>query len=507
MAALGSVLDQPALLEVDDITKSYGPVSVLKGVSFSVAPGEVIGFVGHNGAGKSTLLKVVSGAHHASGGRLRLNGEEVSFSSPQEAIAAGISTVYQELSLLPNLTVTQNVWLGQELSGPTGLKLNEMREGAKALVDKFGLDVDVDRKVGAYPVATRQRLEIAIAASRDTKCLLLDEPTTSLEGEQVVELMTYLRGLADQEGIGIVLVNHKLDELYSVADRVVALMDGRIVLDEDVATVNRDDVITAIAGEGALDVDARDDVVDLGPRVPWFFARDLKNRHLKGATFDAARGRVLGIYGLSGSGRSEALRAIAGVDRLTTGSVSVGDLTFTPKNPEASIRNGIAFLTEERKQDGIVAQMDSVMNAALPILPRFSKATVIDKAGLQKYVTRLLEFLKLRGDPQAPITSLSGGNQQKVLLARVLGQEPRVLLLDEPTKGVDIGVKAEIHQVLRKLAHEEDLVVIMVSSEEEEILEVSDEVIVFANGKVVCGPSSVDDVTVASLRQTAWGNS
>lgn len=493
------------LLEVDEITKSYGPVEVLKGVSFSMAPGEVVGFVGHNGAGKSTLLKIMSGAHAASGGTLKVKGDEVQFSSPRESIEAGVSTVYQELSLLPNLTVVQNVWLGRELSGPTGLDIKAMRRGAQELVDTFGIDVDVDRKVGSYPVATRQLLEIAIAASKDTSCLLLDEPTTALEGEQISELMQYLRGLADKRGIGILLVNHKLDELYEVADRIVALMDGRIILDEDVATVDRNQVIAAIAGEEAAAALKVRQEVQLPPATPYFAVEDMRNKMLKGVSFKASKGRVLGIYGLGGSGRSETLRAIAGIDSVYSGTVTVGETTFSPTNPANSMKHGIAFLTEERKQDGIVPLMNSVMNAGLPILSRFSTWSVLDKSKLGKYVGTLLSFLKLHGDPNAPITSLSGGNQQKVLLARVLGQDPNVLLLDEPTKGVDIGVKTEIHQVLRDLAHTEDLVVIMVSSEEEEILDVSDEVIVFGGGTVTAGPIPVADLSISALRELAWG--
>lgn len=496
--------DQTELLVAEQITKSYGPVQVLKGVSFSMKPGEVVGFVGHNGAGKSTLLKVFSGAHQADGGELWLNGKRVSFTSPQESIAAGVSTVYQELSLLPNLTVTQNVWLGRELTGPTGLRTAQMREEAQKIVDRFNLDVDVDRKVGAYPVATRQMLEIAIAVSRDTKCLLLDEPTTALEGEQITELMTYLRKLADEEGIGILLVNHKLDELYTVADRILALLDGQIVIDAPTSTVERNAVIRAIAGEEADLTQMEKGAVPLEERVPTIFVEDLKNKALKGVSFDAAPGRVLGIYGLAGSGRSETLRAIAGIDRIYSGSIKMNHEAFSPRNPADSMAHGIAFLTEERKFDGIIPQMDSVKNTSLPILKRFSNFSVINKPKLDEYAESLLKSLRLRGDARAPITSLSGGNQQKVLLARILAQQPRILLLDEPTKGVDIGVKMEIHQVLRDLAHVENLVVIVVSSEEEEILDVSDEVLVFAGGKVASELMPASTLTVSNLRHMAW---
>ncbi len=492
------------LLEAIGISKSYSDVPVLKGVSFALSSGEIVGFVGHNGAGKSTLMKVFSGAHQADSGTLKLAGKPVSFTSPSDAIQAGISTVYQELSLLQNLTVTQNVWLGRELRGPTGLRSREMREKAQALVDEFGLSIDVDRRVSDYPVATRQMLEIAIAASRDTKCLLLDEPTTALEGEQISELMTYLRGLADNKGLGILLVNHKLDELYGVADRIVALMDGRIVIDADVESVNRTEVVAAIAGDETILEESEQTRVSDKERVVAFAAEGLTNNKLKNVSFTAAEGRILGIYGLGGSGRSETLRAIAGADKLDHGSVVVGDVKFVPSNPKKSMKHGIAFLTEERKTDGISPQMDSILNVGLPVLDRFSRVGVTDKRKLREYAKGILDDLKLKGDPAAPISSLSGGNQQKVLLARALAQEPDVLLLDEPTKGVDIGVKREIHTILSKLAHDEGLVVVMVSSEEEEILEVADEVLVFSGGKPSSDYLPVAELSVAGLRRLAW---
>lgn len=494
-------------LEAHEIRKDYSGVQVLLGVSLAIAPGEIVGLVGHNGAGKSTLLKVLSGAHRQSSGKLAIDGETVSFASPSDAIAHGVSTVYQELSLLENLTVAQNVWLGREpRTGPGLLDDKRMIDGAAELVESFGLDVDPEKRVGDYPVAVRQLLEIAIASSRDTKYLLLDEPTTALEGDQVSELLAYIRQLARERRIGVLIVDHKLDELYEVADRIVALMNGRIIIDAAVETADRHQIVAAIAGEGYEESmkDAARTVESL-PREKVLSVKELRNSSLQGVSFDARSAEILGIYGLGGSGRSEALRAIAGIEAATSGRLELDGGEFLPRTPKEAMDHGISFLTEERKSDGIIPQMNSHLNTALPVLRRFSRGGRLSRRKLEAQTAELLDSLTLKGDPTRPITSLSGGNQQKVLLAKALIQDPEVLLLDEPSKGVDIGAKSEIHQILRNLAHCDGRAIVMVSSEEEEILEVADQVLVFVEGRVAHGPIPVGELTVSRLRRLAWG--
>lgn len=494
--------------EASEITKDYSGVPVLLGVSLTLHPGEIVGLVGHNGAGKSTLLKVLSGAHKQSGGTLRINGQRVEFASPSEAIDSGVSTVYQELSLLPNLTVAQNVWLGREpRRAPFSLDQAKMKKGAQELVDEFGIDVDVDRLVGSYPVAVRQLLEIAIASSRETKYLLLDEPTTALEGDQVTELLAYIRKIANERGIGVLIINHKLDELYGVADRIVALMNGKVLLDSSVESIDRHAVVAAIAGaDHAERVEVQREKTSDHPVK--MTVENLKGHLLNGVSFEARSSEILGIYGLGGSGRSECLRAIAGIDPATSGAIVMPDgERFLPKTPRESMKHRIAFLTEERKQDGIVPQMNSYLNASLPVLKKFSSFSYLNNKKLVESTDELLESTGIKGDPQSPITSLSGGNQQKVIIARALMQDPEILLLDEPSKGVDIGAKSDIHTLLRKLAHEDDRTVVMVSSEEEEILDVADRVLVFVGGQVVAGPLDAAELDIATLRTLAWHES
>lgn len=494
--------------EAINISKDYAGVPVLVDVSLALHPGEVVGMVGHNGAGKSTFLRVLSGAHARSGGKLLLDGEPVEWRNPSDAIAHGVSTVYQELSLLPNLTVAQNAWLGRERRNAAhALDKKTMNDATRRLVEQFGLDAEPDRLVGDYPVATRQLLEIAIACSRDTKYLLLDEPTTALEGDQVNTLLDYLGQLAHARGIGILIVNHKLDELYRVCDRIVALMNGRAIIDAPAKQVDRHEVVVAIAGEQYADKAER---ADRERRIHEGSGVSLKVRRLRGGlldgvNFDARAGQILGLYGLAGAGRSETLRAIAGIAPASEGVISVDGVDFLPRKPQDAMRHGIAFLTEERKFDGIVPLMDSYQNAALPVVRQFVRSGWLNKGRMRERMGAILDQLSLRGDPANPIESLSGGNQQKVLLARTLAQNPAILLLDEPSKGVDIGAKGEIHDILRDMAHGQGLTVVMVSSEEEEILEVSDRVLVFGDGHVIGGPYDVNALNAPRLRRLAWG--
>lgn len=497
-------------LKASGIVKRYFGVPVLRGVTVSVRPGEVVGLVGHNGAGKSTLLKVVSGAVAADEGEISLDGVPAVFRTPADAIRAGVATVYQELSLLGNLTVTQNVFLGHEEARAGLLRRGQMRAEAQALVDRFALPVDVDAPLAEYPVATRQLLEIAVAAHRDARYLLLDEPTTSLEGEQVERLLAKVRQMADDEGLGILLVNHKLDELFAVADRVVALVDGQVVIDQPAADVGRADVVRAIAGDEAAGHLSQGSATTAGQarngRVgrPSVEVRGLRSPALGGVDLTAYAGRVLGLYGLVGSGRTELLRALAGIDKITGGEVLVDGTPFVPRSPAHAQRSGIVYLTEERKLDGIVPQLDSETNVALPVLRRYRRGIFVDRRAVRRATTAVMDDLHVRGDRSGPVASLSGGNQQKVLLARALVQQPRVLLLDEPTKGVDLGVKLDIHRMIRELAHDQGITVILVSSEEDEILEASDDVAVFSGGRCTGMVISAADLTAAALRQAAW---
>ncbi|MFV0451665.1 MAG: sugar ABC transporter ATP-binding protein [Propioniciclava sp.] len=492
-------------LEVRGVTKSFSGVRVLRGVSVVVRPGEVVGLVGHNGAGKSTLLRTISGALRPDGGQFFIDGQEQHFANPADAREAGIGTVYQELSLLPNLTVAQNAFLGSEVSRGGLLNRALMREQARELSEAFGLDVDPDRKVGEYPVATRQLLEVAIVTSHRARYLLLDEPTTSLEGRQVDRFLESVRSMADR-GLGIILVDHKLDELYSVADRVVALVDGELRIDARVSEVPRGEVVSAIAGAD-LETARRKAA---GDRQPWqktspsVRVTDLAGSVLRGVTLQAHAGRVLGLYGLVGSGRTEFLRSLVGLDKVQHGSIEIDGVAYRPRNPGRAREQGIVYVTEERKQDGIVADLDCAVNLMLPVLAEYRRLGFLRWTRINEVADDQMDALDVLGNRSGPIVRLSGGNQQKIVLGRGLVQRPVILLLDEPTKGVDLGVKAQIHRMITRLAHEDGLTVIVVSSEEEEICEVADDVVVFSHGVAVGETMAAVEVTPAQLREAAW---
>lgn len=512
-------------LELDGIIKRYSGVTVLHGVSVTVRPGDILGLVGHNGAGKSTLLRIVSGATAPDGGTIRIDGELKDIGSPAEALASGVATVYQELSLLQNLTITQNVFLGSERTRAGILDREAMRKEARAVVDSFELEVDIDRPLGDYPVATRQMLEIAVAIHRNANYLLLDEPTTSLESGQVDRFLEKVKVLAQDHGLGIILVNHKLDELYRVCNRIVALVDGQIRIDARVDEIDRHAVVTAIAGEeAARTLDASASAPDAaeeahaaslvnelleaafegksgGRRLE---VRGLEGPGLENVTLTAEPGRVLGIYGLVGAGRTETLRSLVGLQPVHEGTILLDGAEFRPGNPAHAQREGLVYVTEERKHDGIVPALDSPANVTLPVLARFLRAGLLNKDRMKRDATNLLTLLKVRGNQNGPVMSLSGGNQQKVLLARAIAQRPRVLLLDEPTRGVDLGVKAEIHRIIRSLAHQGGLTVIIVSSEEDEVCELADDIIVMSQGHCSGELLPDDQKTPKALRMAAW---
>lgn len=500
------------VLRAVGIRKLFAGVPALDGVDLTVTPGRVTGLVGHNGAGKSTLLKVLSGAYQPDGGELLIGDQRISFANPAAAIDNGISTVYQELSLLPNLTVTENAFLGREVRSGGVLAKRAMRTATQELIERFGIEARAGRKVGEYPVATRQLLEIAIATSRNARFLLLDEPTTSLEGEQVESLLSVVRNLASVEGLGIVFINHKLDELFRVSDEVVALVDGRVQIHAPTDTVNRREVIRAIAG---ADLDETEQDLSGAAALAAASAEGasggiavevehLRTNELADVSVVAREGRVLGIYGLVGSGRTEFLRTLVGLYRVESGSIRLFGHQYLPKGPADAQDHGVVYLTEERKVDGIVPGLNSLTNVSLPILKQHARFGLLDRRGMRAQAAKLLSTLAIRGDVSAPVVQLSGGNQQKVLIARAIAQQPRVLLLDEPTKGVDLGVKAEIHALLRQLAHHSGLAVIVVSSEEEEVLEVADDVVTFTAGSCTGATVPAANLTVTELRHAAW---
>jgi ABC-type sugar transport system ATPase subunit len=503
----------------DAVSKRYGQTTALDKVTVTLLPGQVAALVGHNGAGKSTLLRLLAGVEAPDSGALLLDGETRHFSAPAEALAAGVACVYQELQLVNQLTVAQNVFLGHEIRRRGRLARTEMNERTADLCREYGVAASPTARASELPVAQRQMIEVIAALNREARYLLLDEPTTALEADQVTQLLETVRRISRERDMGVLVVDHKLDEVFSVADHIFGLSNGRVVLSGAADSVSRDDVVRAIVGESAsaeaMGLDAPSAHPVGVPAAERGRAREtivLDAEHVAGGrlsdiTLQVRGGEVLGLYGLVGSGRSRFLRTVYGAEQLTTGSLTLLGDTYTPTNPARAIRSGIAFLSEERKADGFIPEMSARQNVQLPVLDRFSRAGMLQRGRIAQAARDALAEVGVRGDTTQPITRLSGGNQQKVLFARAALQRPRLLLLDEPTKGVDIGAKAEIHALIRTMAEKNDVAVIVVSTEEEELIGLADAVCVFKNGSCDGTKYTQGSVTPEALRRFAWPSS
>jgi ABC-type sugar transport system ATPase subunit len=414
-------------LEAIEVTKVFGDLRALDRVSLVVEPGEIHGLVGHNGAGKSTLLRVLAGVIRPERGHLRISGRDVSFDGPADAISSGISTVYQELSLLPKLTIVENTFLGAELTRAGVLRRHAMEQETRELLERFELDIDPLMKLADLGVALRQLVEIAVAVHRNMRFLLLDEPTASLEVGQVDRLLGWLRNLARREQVGILLIGHKVNEMLAVSDRITALIDGRVALSGSVNAVTRADLIAAITGKEAeqgVSKGAAPDqhMVAAEKEKPALIVRDLQTFHLSRVNLTARPGRVLGLYGLVGSGRSRFLRSLIGMEPLVDGSITLFGQPYTPNGPRYAAGRGVVLVTEDRKKDGFIPQLDAKLNVALPVLKDFVKFEWLRRGFLRRDTSIALQHVRTRGNLDGPMARLSGGNQQKVLFARAIRQ-------------------------------------------------------------------------------------
>jgi monosaccharide-transporting ATPase len=481
--------ERTPILEVREVTKRFPGVLALDGVSFRLMPGEVHALVGENGAGKSTLIKVLTGVYRPDEGSVLYRGEEVSFSAPHESQAAGISTIYQEINLIPLRSVAQNVFLGREPRTRLGLiDIRRMNRLAEEILERYELRVDVTAPLKSLGLGTQQMVAIARAVSMDAQAVIMDEPTSSLEAREVETLFRVVRRLRE-DGVGVIYVSHHLDELYELCERVTVLRDGRVVHTGDLAELSKLRLISTMLGRDLAEVERG--ATSFGEHEgvagePILKVRGLTRRHvIEDISFDVRPGEVVGLAGLLGAGRSETARAIFGAQTVDTGTVEVAGQTVKPNSPPAAIRAGIAFLPEDRKADGIIPGLSVRENIVAAALPRLSRAGLVSEKAQDRLVETFMRRLGIKASsPEQPVGELSGGNQQKVLLARWLCMEPKVLILDEPTRGIDVGAKAEVQHLIDELA-EQGLGVIMISSELEEIVEGADRVVVLKGGTAI----------------------
>ena len=473
---------QAPIVSLRDATKSYGPIKALNGVTLELRAGEVMCLAGENGAGKSTLIKILTGAIRRDEGAYLIDGEEVGNPSPAEVRAAGIGVVYQELSLLPDLSVAENLLMGQ-LPAVRGItRPIELRRQARAMLERVGLDwLDPRTEVATLSLAVRQLVEIAKVLGADPRVLIFDEPTTALSESETKALLARIHGLRD-EGHAIMYVSHHLEEMFEIGDRVTILRDGGLVTVKPMAELDHDSLIASMVGRKI------ESLYPAGKRT--IGEQRLRVRGLQplGAAapidFQVRAGEIVGIAGLLGSGRSELLRAIFGADPVEAGHIEVDGQKVRPGDPRRAVQAGMGLLTEDRKQLGLLLELSIRENASLAHLDEISRFWIVDKRRERGIVDQYLGGLRLRAASwEQPVSSLSGGNQQKVLLARWLATKAKVLMFDEPTKGVDVGAKAEIYKVIGDLAAE-GLGVVVVSSYLPEVLGLADRVLVMREGTI-----------------------
>ncbi|MDR1744847.1 MAG: sugar ABC transporter ATP-binding protein, partial [Planctomycetota bacterium] len=475
-------------------------VRALKGVSLDLYPGEVLGLMGENGAGKSTLIKVLGGAHQPDSGTLEIGGRAVTIDSPQKAAELGISIIYQELNMIPAMTARENLFLGRERNTRGFIDLSREREEAKALFDRVGIHVDAEERAGNLSVANQQGIEIAKALLLDARILVMDEPTAALtqtESDSLFRIVNELRA----KGLGIIYISHRLEEVLELSDRVAVLRDGESVGVRAREDLDRQTLIEMMVGR-KMDQEFPARNVELGP-----VRLEVKNLRrggmVNGVSFSVRAGEVVALVGLVGAGRTETARLLFGADRMDSGEVRLDGRLLNIKSPRDSIRSRIALLTEDRKSQGLVLIQSVRDNFSLPNLEQWSSFTFINSRKERKEFAKYVDSIRIKIPNQDQLAkNLSGGNQQKVVLAKWLQANCETVIFDEPTRGVDVGAKYEIYQIINELAAQGKAIV-MISSELPEALGMADRLLVMRGGKIVGEIASPRQATQADVLRLA----
>jgi monosaccharide-transporting ATPase len=493
------------VLEMTGIAKQFPAVKALDDVSFRLLPGEIHALLGENGAGKSTLIKIATGVYEADSGQIRLDGVPARLGSPTAAQRAGISTVYQEVNLCPNLSVAENILLGREPVRAGRIRWRELRQQAAELVARFGLDIDLSEPLERYPLAVQQLVAIVRAVAVDAKVLILDEPTSSLDRDEAARLFDIMRRLRD-EGVAICFVTHFLDQIYQVCDRMTVLRGGRVVGERMVADLDRVDLVRMMIGKELADLDELAERFHEPSGDPLLSARGTGRRGaIEPFDLDVRSGEVVGLAGLLGSGRTELARLLFGADTADSGTLTIDGKPAVLHSPADAIERGIAFCSEDRKGEGLVPELTIRENIILALQAARGWTRPIPTAKRDALVSEYIKALDIRpADPEVPAGSLSGGNQQKLLLARWLITQPKLLILDEPTRGIDVGAKAEIQKLVVSLS-EDGMGMVFISAELEEVLRLSHTVGVLRDRQLVAQLAGGPELTSEPILTTIAG--
>lgn len=497
------------LLSMSNIDKAFAGIPALRQASLTVTAGEVHALIGQNGAGKSTMIKILTGYVRRDSGEILFDGAPFEARSPQDAQAKGISTIYQEINLVPYRSVTENICLGREKRRYGLLDWNSMHEEARALMGRFDIDIDVRKPLHSFNTATQQMVAIARSIGFKAKLVIMDEPTSSLDEREVKVLFNVILQLK-ASGISVIFVSHKLDELYAVCDRVTIMRDGQTVKVSDMKSISKIELVASMLGREIAQVSKH--ATAFGNRKGQtgeliLDAKSLSAGHkVHDVSLTIRRGEIVGLAGLLGAGRTETARMVFGADKIRNGNLKLADKPFQPQEPIDAIQAGIGFSSEDRKLEGIIPDMSVAENLTLALMPQLTKAGIVDNEKQRKIVEKFIKRLGIKcSGPDQRIRELSGGNQQKVLLARWLAMNPKLLILDEPTRGIDVGAKAEIQTIVKELA-DQGLGVLMISSELEEVIEGSDRVFVLRDGRNVAELTGKKITEAAVMAAMAHGD-
>lgn len=488
-------------ITMSGIKKAFGKNRVLEGVDFDLLPGEVHALMGENGAGKSTLMNILTGLHEKDSGTITIDGQELTYHNPKEAEREGVSFIHQEMITWPELSVIENIFMGKEQSNKLGFLDNKaMKKKANQALEELGVSIPLNKRMGSLSVGQQQLIEIAKTLLNDVKVLIMDEPTAALTDTEIQMLFQIINRLK-AEGVSIVYISHRMEEIFQICDRITVMRDGKSIATHNISETNDRQIVKEMVGR---DIDNFYPNEDNRTDDVLLEVKNLNNKNIKDISFKLHSGEILGFSGLMGAGRTEIMRAIFGLDPLDSGEIFIDGELVDLDNPHTAISHGVGFLTESRKEEGLILDFSVKDNISMTAFEEFSKKGVIDTKVENQFVDLLIDRLTVKTSSRdLPVRFLSGGNQQKVVMAKWIGAGSRILILDEPTRGVDVGAKKEIYNLMMELT-KRGVGILMVSSDLPEVMEISNRVCVVHEARIA-GEVTGDDINEEKIMTLATG--